>query len=255
MTVIFLLGYVFYLNWQLSLTFIAVTPIVLGLVAYSTRRLKKISRKAENALGVAMQVTKEMVSNYNVVRGFGAEHYERRRYSLAVDDAYHKQMKIRKLEAITTPVLQVVIAMAVAVIVFLLLQPDTLAAYSTGELIGYLTAVALIPKSLRQLSGVNMTIQRGIVGAELVFHILDTDIEPDHGTVEKDQVEGHIKIDQIDFRYSPKKNLVLSDFSLEIKAGEMVALVGKIRQWQKHSDQFDHPNLQCRKGQDSARCC
>ncbi len=227
LTVIFLLAYIFYLNWELSLTFLAVTPIVAGLVAYSTRRLKKISRKSEHSLGVAMQVTKEMVSNYNVVRGFGAEKYENMRYEKAVNDTFQKQMKIRQLEAITTPVLQFVVAMAVAGIVFLLLQPNTLANYSAGELIGYLTAVALIPKSLRQLSSVNMVIQRGIVGAELVFQILDSEPEKDDGFVEKDDVSGKIDLKNVYFKYHTSKDWILDDFSLSIKPGEMVALVGK----------------------------
>ena len=227
LTVIFLLSYVFYLNWQLSLTFIAVAPLVALLVGYTTRRLKKISRKSENALGTAMQVTKEMVSNFNVVRGFGAENYERQRYGNAINDAFDKQMKIRQLEAIATPVMQFVIAMAVAGIVFLLLQPDTLRENTAGQLIGYLTAVALIPKSLRQLSGVNMAIQRGIVGGEMVFQILDAPAEEDNGTVVKDTVEGLIEIKNIDFKYVASNDWVLKDFSITINPGETVALVGK----------------------------
>lgn len=227
LTVIFLLGYVFYLNWELSLTFIVVAPIVAGLVAYTTRRLKKISRKTEAILGIAMQVTKEMVTNVSVVRGFGAEHYERKRFDSAIGDAFDKQMKIRKLEAITTPVIQLVIAMAVAGIVFLLLQPQTLAENSAGELIGYLTAVALIPKSLRQLSSVNMTIQKGIVGAEMVFQILDSEPEDDRGSYEAETVRGKIEIKNVDFKYYSSKEFVLRNFHLDIMPGEMVALVGK----------------------------
>jgi len=227
LTVIFLLAYVFYLDWQLSLTFLAVAPVVAGMVAYTTRRLKKISRKTEASLGVAMQVTKEMVANYNLVRGFGAEHYERGRYGHAVGDVFEKQLKIRKLEAITTPIMQVVVAMAVAGIVFLILSPSNLETQTTGELISYLTAVALIPKSLRQLSSVNIAIQKGIVGAEMVFYILDTPIEEDKGTIEKDQVKGDIAIRNLDFKYGASKDWVLKDFNLDIHAGEMVALVGK----------------------------
>jgi len=227
LTVIFLLAYVFYLDWQLSLIFLAVTPIVAGLVAYTTRRLKKISRKTEASLGIAMQVTKEMVSNFNLVRGFGAEGFERNRYGNAVDDVFKKQLKIRKLESITTPILQLVVAMAVAGIVFLILTPSSLENQTTGQLISYLTAVALIPKSLRQLSSVNITIQRGIVGAEMVFYILDTPIEEDLGELVKEKVKGEVSIRNLDFKYSTSKNWVLRDFSLNINAGEMIALVGK----------------------------
>ncbi len=227
LTIICLLAYVFYLNWQLSLIFLLVAPVIAFLVSYTSKRFKKISKKNEGALGEAMQVSKELVGNYGIVRGFGAEEYETQRYGKALEKAFLTQLKIRKIAAVFTPLSQVIIALAVAFIIFLLLTPQVLATSTTGELVGYLTAVALVPKPLRQLSGITVIIQRGVVGAELVFEILDAELEKDEGDYEVDAVQGSIKLQNLSFKYPASDKYVLSDINMDVQAGEMVALVGK----------------------------
>ena len=139
LSVLFLLAYVFYLNWQLSLIFLCVTPLLFLVTSYTTKIFRRMSKRNEAALGQAMQVSKELVTNYSTVRVFGAQEYEKNRYDTAISNAFKHQMKIRKVEAIVTPVVQGLAAFAVALIVFALLQPDTLANNTTGELLGYLT--------------------------------------------------------------------------------------------------------------------
>lgn len=228
LTIIFLLGYVVYLNWQLSVIFLLLAPFLGGLVAYSTRKLRKVAKKSEGAAGQAMQVSKELISNYGVVRGFGAEKYEWQRYENALNKTFVAQLRIRKISSIFTPLSQLIVASAVAVIIFMLLNPSVLAASSTGELVGYLTAVALLPKPMQQLSGVNVMVQRALVGAELVFNILDVETEKDTGTYETDSVSGELSINHLSFSYpSSADRPVLQDINFQVRAGEMVALVGR----------------------------
>jgi len=226
-TIICLLAYVFYLNWKLSLVFLLLSPILGLLVSYSTSKLRKIGRKNEGTAGQLLQVSKELISNYGVVRGFGAEQYETKRYSEALQKSFKLQLKVRKISAIFGPLSQLVVALAVAVIIFLLLHPMFLMTSSTGELVGYLTAVALLPKSFQQLSGVGNTIQRGVIGAELIFKLLDAPPEKDEGTYEVDSVNGHVEIRQLTFRYPATERDVLKGISFEIRPGEMIALVGR----------------------------
>lgn len=227
LTIICLLAYVFYLNWQLSLVFLAVSPLLAFLVSTSTKRLRKISKKQEGIAGSLVQVSKELISNYGVIRGFGAEAYELRRYTQSLDDAFKGQMKIRKVSAVFGPLAQLVVALAVATIVFLLLTPMFLQNSTTGELVGYLTAVALLPKSMQQLSGVNVTIQKALIGAELVFNILDMPPEKDEGTYEADHVRGALEVNNLTFRYPGMQQDVLKGVSFAVQPGEMIALVGR----------------------------
>lgn len=227
LTFIFLLGYVFYLNWRLSLAFIAVAPFMLLIVSYTNKRLTNLGKREEALMGGASQVTKEMVSSHTIMRAFGAADYEKKRFSVAVESIFKRQMSARKIIALATPTMQLLVSVAIAIVVFLLLLPTTLAANSTGELIGYLTAVALLPKPLRQLSGVGIPLQRGVLGARMVFALLDTKPEVDTGTVVVERVKGDVEFRDVSFKYETSDSLILDHISLKINAGEMVALVGK----------------------------
>ena len=227
LTVICLLGYVFYLNWKLSLVFLLISPLLALVVSTSTSKLKKIAMKNEWIAGKLLQVSKELISNYTVVRGFGAEEYEKKRYADTLDRAFKAQLKIRRIASVFGPLSQLIVSIAVAIIVFLLLNPVFLDHSSAGELVGYLTAVALLPKSLQQLSGVNAIIQRGLIGAELVFNLLDEPAERDEGTFETKNITGNLDVRNLNFRYASSTKNVLSNISFKIKPGEMVALVGR----------------------------
>ena len=227
LTILFLLAYVFYLNWQLSLIFLAITPCIALIVMYTTRRFRKITKKSEIAMGQVMQVSKEMVANISVIRAFGAQDYEKNRFKEAIGDVFKRQIKIQKIAAIAQPVNQLLVAIAIAGIVFLLLGAATLEQNTASELITYLTAVALLPKSLKQLSGINVSIQRAIIAAGMLFDILDSEPEKDEGTIVKNSVEGNICINHVSFKYPATDHPVLKNISLNIKKGEMVALVGR----------------------------
>ena len=133
LTILFLLAYVFYLNWQLSLIFLAITPCIALIVMYTTRRFRKITKKSEIAMGQVMQVSKEMVTNISVIRAFGAQIYEKNRFKEAIGDVFKRQMKIQKIAAIAQPVNQLLVAMAIAGIVFLLLGAATLEENTASE--------------------------------------------------------------------------------------------------------------------------
>jgi len=225
-TVLFLLGYVFYLNWKMSLVFLLIAPFMLLMVRYTTARFRQITRKDEGDMAGLMQTAKEMIGGNQVMRVFGGQDYEKGRYQQAANNSLKRRMKIVKISALSTPVLQLLVASAMAAIIFMLLMPSTLESYTSGELITYLTAVALLPKSMRQLSGVNVQIQRGIAGAQLIFNLLDKDPEEDTGTHVCERVKGHISFQDVRFRYKKEHETVLQDISFDIQPGELVALVG-----------------------------
>lgn len=241
LSVVVLVGYVFYLNWQLSVIFLVIAPVLSLLETLLTKKLRAIGRKSEQQLGGTLQVAKEMISNLGVVKAFGATGYEQDRYRDALQIAFKLQMKTRKVMAISGPLLQFVIAIGIAVLVFVLLNPSTLATYTAPELIGYLTAFALIPKPMRQLSSVGIIIQQGLIGAEMIFEIIDTPPEEDNGTTEIDRVTGDIRFENVTFQYVRGKKPALHNLSLHIRPGETVALVGKSGGGKIDAGQHDLP--------------
>ncbi len=227
LTVIFLLAYAFYLNWQLSLMFIVVTPVIMLIISYTSKRFRTITKKAQLIAGDVMQTIREMLNGYQVMRIFGGEEYERERFSKDLYEGFRQGMKSAKIAAISVPTMQLLVAMALAAVIFLILQPAILQNSTTGELVGYLTAIALLPKPIKQLTMINPTIQAGISGGEMVFNVLDTPAEVDNGTIDNKSIAGDIRFENVTFSYGVKNETVLHDISFEIKAGQTVALVGR----------------------------
>jgi len=223
-TIIGLFGYLFYMNWQLSLIFIFITPLIGMVVKIATKRFRSISKKIQNSMGDLTHISSEMVVGNRVVKSFGGEAYEQERFHGASKYSFQQSMRMVKTSAIQTPVLQLIVSAALGTLIFLslLLMEDA----STGEFIAYITAAGLIPKPIRQLSEVNATIQKGITAAESVFEVLDEEIEKNTGTHKADRIKGSLEFKQLSYHYQGTEKQVLNDISFKLEAGKTIALVG-----------------------------
>ena len=225
LTVIGLLGYLMYMNWMLSLIFIAIAPIIGLLVNYASKRFKAISKNIQTTMGDITHVSSELIKNYRVVRSFGGEDYEKERFTKSSLSNFKQTMKMVQTAAINTPVLQLIVACALALMIYLALLLMTDA--SPGEFVAYITAAGLIPKPIRQLSEVNAKIQKGIAGAESVFNVLDETQEQDHGQYQPRHIEGKIDIKSLSFCYSAGQKNILKNINISIKPGTTIALIGR----------------------------
>lgn len=224
-TVVALFIALIYQNWYLTLSFMIIAPILGGLVGVAGRRFKKLTRKIQRSVGDVAHVTKESVSSFSVVRSFGGEQYESQRFYDASELNCTQQLRQSKTREIFAPTLQFVVAFAMAGMMYMAL---TMAhGMSAGELVAYVTMAGLLPRPLKQLSGVGAQIQRGIVAAEDVFRLIDEPCEIDNGTHEVERAQGGMSIKHLTFRYPMGDRDVLQDINLEVKPGEMVALVGQ----------------------------
>ena len=225
LTVVFLFGYLLWMNWKLTAIMIAILPIIGVMVSGASRKFRKQSKKIQAAMGDLTHIASETIQGYRVVRSFGGEDYEAKRFRIASADNTARQLRMVKTGATFTPALQLVTFSAMSVILFLVLylRGDATA----GDLIAYITAAGLLPKPIRQLSEVSGTIQKGLAGAESIFAQLDEAPETDAGDVERDRVDGHIEIRNLSFRYPGTEQQVLSDVNVSIAPGQMVAIVGR----------------------------
>ncbi|MCQ4315480.1 lipid A export permease/ATP-binding protein MsbA [Stutzerimonas zhaodongensis] len=225
LTVIFLFGYLLWMNWKLTLVMVAILPVISLMVRVASKRFRSQSRKIQGAMGELTHVASETIQGYRVVRSFGGERYESERFYKASDDNTRKQLKMTRTSASYTPLLQFVTYTGMALLMFLvlLLRGDA----TVGDLVAYITAAGLLPKPIRQLSEVSSTIQKGLAGAESIFDQLDEQPEVDTGTLERDRVEGRIDVQNLSFTYPGTDKQVLNDISFTIAPGQMVALVGR----------------------------
>jgi ATP-binding cassette, subfamily B, bacterial MsbA len=226
-TVIALLGYVFYLNWKMSLVFVLVAPIVGILVAKVGNKLRVLSKKLQHSAGELTQVCNETISGHRVVRSFSGEDYEIQRFNDASQTNLRRSLKMVQIAATNTPVLQLVVICAMGLLMFLILQPAFLNQMNVEDYVTYIAAVALIPKPLRQLGEINGVIQKGIAAAESVFEILDLPRETNSGTKSVERIRGKIEIRKLTFFYPDTNKAALDNIDLTIEAGQTVALVGR----------------------------
>ncbi|OAE12707.1 lipid ABC transporter permease/ATP-binding protein [Pseudomonas simiae] len=225
MTVIFLFASLLFMNWRLTLVMIAILPLIAVMVSTASKKFRKQSKKIQVAMGDVTHVASETIQGYRVVRSFGGEVYEEKRFFKASQGNTDKQLRMTRTGAIYTPLLQLVIYTAMAVLMFLVLYLRGDA--SAGDMVAYITLAGLLPKPIRQLSEVSSTIQKGVAGAESIFEQLDEDKEVDRGTIERDKVSGRLDVRNLNFTYPGTERHVLKDISFTAEPGQMIALVGR----------------------------
>lgn len=225
MTVIFLFASLLFMNWRLTLVMIAILPLIAVMVSTASKKFRKQSKKIQVAMGDVTHVASETIQGYRVVRSFGGEVYEEKRFLKASQGNTDKQLRMTRTGAIYTPLLQLVIYTAMAVLMFLVLYLRGDA--SAGDMVAYITLAGLLPKPIRQLSEVSSTIQKGVAGAESIFEQLDEEQEIDRGTIERDKVSGRLEVRHLNFTYPGTERHVLKDISFTAEPGQMIALVGR----------------------------
>jgi ATP-binding cassette, subfamily B, bacterial MsbA len=223
-TALGLLGYLVYTNWQLTLVFLAIAPVVVLMVRYVGKRLKRLSRNMQDTVGDLTHITSEMVSGNRIVKSFGGENYEQRRFK---DCSLENRKQYRKLimtVSLNNPLMQLLISFALAGMMYLALI--IMKNSSPGEFVGFFTAAFLLPKPIRQLSDANAEILRGLAAAETLFEVLDEPLEVDNGDYQTPRSQGRIEFKDLTFNYAGSETPALNNINLTIEPGQTVALVG-----------------------------
>lgn len=224
--VVTLLGLLFYMNWRLSLSLLIIGPIAAVLVRIASKRFRKLSKKIQNAMGDVNHAVNEAVAACQVVKIYGGESYERERFDRASKENLKQGMKMVVTSALSTPLVQMLLAVAMAGVIWIALQPQLMQGISAGAFVAYIVAAGMLQKPVRALTDVNEKIQRGIAASASVFELLDMKPEADVGTLDVDRVQGEIEFRHVDFSYETGKP-VLKDVSLHVQPGQTVALVGR----------------------------
>ena len=228
-----LMGWLLYLNWKLTLLSLIVTPAVALVIYTINRRLRNSSRDSQRAMGNVTQVIEESVGAHKVVKLFGGQQYEEQRFTSETNWMRRHAMKQAAAAAANVPLVQLVAAVALAVIIYLATAQAKTDATSVGGFLSFVAAMLMLTAPIKRLTGISEHMQRGLAAAESVFELLDTASEPDAGTVAIGRARGALHIEHLNFAYqsesTDEKSVIrqaLSDICLDIPAGETVALVG-----------------------------
>ncbi len=223
-TAIGLLAYLIYMNWQLSLVFLTITPVIAVLVGYVSKRLRRISRNVQNSVGDMTQITSEIVEGHRIVRSFGGEEYEKSRFHERSKFNRGQTLKLASTVAIHSPLIQFIIAIALGVLMHLALSIMSTA--SAGEFVAYLTTAFLLPRPIRLLSDAMGAMQKGIAAAESVFNVLDMDAEKNDGRYQPEKCKGRVEFKNVSFSYQGGDKPAINNISFTVEPKQTVALVG-----------------------------
>lgn len=227
LTAIGLLAYLFYTNWKLTLILFTVGPVIGLVVNYMSKRFRKISLRIQSSMGSITQFLSEAIEGHQAVKIFSGQTQESVRFEKASNTFRSQQTKLEVSKIIGSVSVHLVISVGVGIITYLyirLMGEDL----SLGNFLAFITAVALIQKPIKQLTDVNVKIQRGITGAASIFELMDYEIEKDTGTRPLDPCRGEIEFKDVLFSYTgTDKNAALKGVSFTAKPGETVALVGR----------------------------
>jgi len=226
LTVIGLLIALFWSNWQLSLVFLIVAPCVAGVVRFASGKFRRYSAQMQNSMGDVTQITNESIKGQRVVRTFNATGYVVEKFRRASERNRRQNMKMVGTQSVAIPVIQILVSIAMAVLIWFAMSPELVANSTAGDFVTYLTVAGLLAKPIRQLSQVNSVIQRGISAADSVFTLLDEEVEQDQGSHQVARVRGEVSFTQVSFSYKEGEQ-VLADIDLHVRPGQSVALVGR----------------------------
>jgi subfamily B ATP-binding cassette protein MsbA len=228
LTIVFMLGYLFWINWRLTLIALAAFPVVAYALRRIRKRVKKVSGMVQDRTGTLTHALEEAIGAHRVVKIFGGEAYESGRLREAANRLRLATAKQAAAAALGTPINQIIASIAVGVILYVALRQTAGATgtYGAGDFITYIFALLHLLTQLKTLTNVTSVIQRGMTAAESVFALIDEPPEADTGTGVIKRAQGRIRFDHVTQRYSQDGRAALSDLDLEIAPGESVALVG-----------------------------
>jgi subfamily B ATP-binding cassette protein MsbA len=227
LTLVGMIGVMFYLNWKFTLIALSVAPPLFVIVYSYTRRIKKASRAVRKKEGEITSVVQEVLSSIRVVKAFAREDYEVRRLEEEGLEGVEIALRARNLKAKLTPIVDVIVAVGTCLVLWFGARLVLKGSLSAGALVVFILYLGKMYKPMQELSKMTDTYSKAAVGYERIKEILETEreVKDVRRAVRAPRFQGQIEFEHVSFSYTPESP-ILKDVSFEIRAGEIAALVG-----------------------------
>ena len=228
LTIIGLLSLMFYYSFELSIGLLLIAPLVGFFLKIMSVKFRSLSRDIQRSMGTITNIVEESIIGHRIIKIFGGKDYEKNTFNSA--NAYNRErnLKLIFVQSISIPLMQLLVAIFLAAIIFFVTSNDYLDEISIGTFMSYLTAMIMMFAPIKRLSEVNVVLQRGIAASESIYDLLDSKSE-NIGMIDATKIEGSISISfkNVTFKYPSSQSNVLENINLDISKGETVAIVGK----------------------------
>ncbi len=226
LAVLGLLGWMLYLNWRLSLIAFLIAPAIAVIVRIIGRRLRGLSRQLQSYMGDLTHVIDEVIQGHKVVRIYGGQDYEVRRFHRVNNRVRQFNMKVVVAAEASAPMVQLLAVVAVAVVIYIASLESAADQLTVGGFVSLFGAMAMMLSPIKRLTRLNEHLQKGLAAAESIFGLIDEPTEPAGGAPLPGPARGALRFAGVGFRYPSGETPVLRAIDLEVQPGETVALVG-----------------------------
>ena len=221
-------------DWQLALFCLILMPLVAAVVTFAGRRMRKLSKSAQAAMGELTNVLDESISGQRVVRIFGGQEYEQTRFDRVVKRNRQLAVKHAATSALNSGVIMLLIGITLSSVIYFSLLRHQAGALTAGDFVSFIVALMAMQSPIKNLTKINEPLQRGLAAADSVYSLIDTETEADTGQHTTTRAQGQLSLKDVSFQYLDADGkplvadarLALDNVSLDIRAGETVALVG-----------------------------
>jgi subfamily B ATP-binding cassette protein MsbA len=224
--IIGLLAYALYLNWQLTLIIMVIVPPTALVIRYFSKRMRRLSRELQDTVGELTHVVQEGISGNREIKIFGGEDYENKRFNKVSNWIRRYRMKVAVASELNVPLVQMFTVTTLSIVIYFAAMQARSGEITVGTFIALITALALLSSPIKRITRVNVELQNGLAAAESIFALLDETPELDKGQIDIERAQGNIRFANASYTHHGSKGPVLHDISVEIAAGETVALVG-----------------------------
>ena len=227
LTLLGLVAYLFYLNLQLTLFALVLGPLVGWLVTSINKRFRRYSRRIQDSMGDVTRVSKEIFDAPRLIKVYNAQEHLGGQFEAVNEHNWRSNMRLILMKGLANPIVQLVTAIGVSPVIAYAISNAVHGRMTTGQLLGFLTALGMLAQPLRNLIGVSGPMQQGIAGAQSLFEMIDEPAEPQGGNRVVGRARGEVEFDNVSFAYDSGKGAALSGVRLKVAPGENIAIVGR----------------------------
>ena len=228
LTLIGLLGVMFYQNWKLSMMAIVMIPLASVAARSLAKRMTKISKEMLDSASFFTTHLVEIFKNHKLMKSFQNENFEQVRSKKQIDEVKEKSGKMNVVLVRATPIMETLTGIMIAALIFysgILINNNEL---DINNFFSFLAAMMLAYQPVRSLATLNISVNQGLTAARRVLPLIDVqnEIKDDPNLSDLEITSGNINFKNVNFNYDKDKNVVLNSINLNIKGGKMTALVG-----------------------------
>ncbi|UQB42950.1 lipid A export permease/ATP-binding protein MsbA [Thiomicrospira microaerophila] len=220
-----LLAYMLYISIYLTLFMLIVGPILGLIIRQASKKMRKHSRSMQGNMGQMTHCLEEGLVGHKEIKIYNAENYEQQRFNHSAEQLFKNTMRVTRVSALNSPLVLFIGSIALAGVIFVAMKLSSFQQLTPGELLSYITAMALTFAPLKRLTNINIIVQKGMAAAESIFALLDSPIEENQGQL-KPKIKGKIQFKSVNFSYPNSSHPALQNFNLTFPANQTTALVG-----------------------------